>query len=52
MRGSKKEGIAVQFEAEPGVTGTDAGTMQVQRVDAPAVWYQYRFVICIRLPKF
>lgn len=28
---AKKEGIAVQFEAEPGVTGTDAGTMQVQR---------------------
>ena len=28
---AKKEGISVQFEAEPGVTGTDAGTMQVQR---------------------
>ena len=28
---AKKEGIKVQFEAEPGVTGTDAGTMQVQR---------------------
>lgn len=28
---AKKEGVDVQFEAEPGVTGTDAGTMQVQR---------------------
>lgn len=28
---AKKEGIKVQFEAEPGVTGTDAGTMQIQR---------------------
>lgn len=28
---AKKEGISIQFEAEPGVTGTDAGTMQVQR---------------------
>ena len=28
---AKKEGISVQFEAEPGVTGTDAGTMQVQQ---------------------
>ena len=28
---AKKEGIAYQIEAEPGVTGTDAGQMQVQR---------------------
>ena len=28
---AKKEGIKVQFEAEPGVTGTDAGTMQIQK---------------------
>lgn len=28
---AKKEGISVQFEAEPGVTGTDAGTMQIQQ---------------------
>ena len=28
---AEAEGIKVQFEAEPGVTGTDAGAMQVQR---------------------
>lgn len=28
---AEAEGISVQFEAEPGVTGTDAGAMQVQR---------------------
>ncbi len=28
---AKKEGIKFQLEAEPGVTGTDAGTMQVQK---------------------
>lgn len=28
---AEEEGISVQFEAEPGVTGTDAGAMQVQR---------------------
>lgn len=28
---AEAEGIAYQIEAEPGVTGTDAGTMQVQR---------------------
>lgn len=28
---AKAEGVSVQIEAEPGVTGTDAGAMQVQR---------------------
>lgn len=31
MMAAKEENITVQVEAEPGVTGTDAGTMQIQQ---------------------
>lgn len=35
LAAAEAEGIKVQIEAEPGVTGTDAGTMQIQRGGKP-----------------